>query len=123
MKAEGLISDLQRVRRVFPYTDFESSHGGWMTIQNYPLANQYNQRSTKILVKLFLGSPYNEPYIYVPTDLDLAYSHSHHLDFCTELEMREKEWKRICIKMDWRPEYCLLDVVHLAMDFLNNLRE
>ena len=116
------MSDVERVRRVFPNANLDLS-GGWITIPHYPLPSRYNRGSTRVLFRLFLGSPYHEPYIYVPTDLNLAYLSSHHLDFCTEPEMKNKGWKRICAKMNWKPEYCLLDAVHLAMDFLNNLRD
>ena len=123
MRMEGLMSDLERMRRVFPSADFGKKDGGWVIIPNYALPRRYNRSSTRILFRLFLGSPYHEPHIYVPADLDLLSTRSNHLDFATEPEMKEKDWKRLCINMDWRPSHCLLDAVHLAMDFLNNLRE
>jgi len=123
MKIEGLASDLERIRRVFPSLDAGSENGGWLVIRSYPLPSRYNRGSANVLFRLFLGLPYHEPHIYVPTGLDLLGIHSMHLDFATEPEMRSKGWKRLCIKMAWRPEYCLLDVVHLAIDYLNNLTE
>ena len=112
---------MQRIRNVFPAAAF-TGYDGEMIIPNFPLTGRYNRRYTKILFKLFPGSSYHEPHIYVPSDLDLASTHSSHLDFLTEPEMMARGWKRVCVKMNWRPSYCLLDAVHLAMDFLYNLR-
>jgi hypothetical protein len=122
MEAKSLMSDLKRVKRVFPSLDFGNNNGGWMIISDYHLPRRYNRGRTKILFRLFLGRPYHEPHIYVPTKLDLLNGHSDHLGYATEPEMKKKGWKRLCINMNWRPSHSLLDAVHLAMDFLNNLR-
>ncbi len=122
VKLEGIKEDFHRIQRAFPDAELDT-YGGWMLLPSFLLPSRYNKNSVPVLFRLFPDSPYTEPHIYVPDDLDLRSTHSGHLDFATEADMKAKSLKRICIKMHWQAGNSLLDAVHLALDFLNNLRD
>ena len=122
MKRDGIKEDFQRIQRAFPDAELDT-YSGWMLLPSFLLPNRYNNDSVPVLFRLFPDSPYTEPHIYVPDDLDLAGTRSGHLDFATEPDMKARRLKRICIKMNWQAGNSLLDAVHLALDFLNNLRD
>jgi len=88
------------------------------------LPGKFNLPSTHMLVKLHPDSDYEAPEAYVDRRLRLNGKRSQHLDeVLTESDMLEKGWVKLCVKVNWHPNFGLVDYVIMAIKFLEGLTE
>jgi len=77
-----------------------------------------------MLIKLHPDSDYKAPEAYVDNRLHLYGKKSRHLDeFVTEVEMLVRGWVKLCVRVNWDPNYGLVDYVNMAIRYLEGLSE
>lgn len=122
-KRGRILLDYKRIRAVFP-SSFLSNTYNYLLIKDLKLPSKFNLRKTPMLINLHPESDYNAPEAYVDRRLRVCGEISRHLDeSLTERKMLQKGWVKLCVLINWHPNYSLVDYVIMAIKFLEGLRD
>jgi len=100
----------------------------YLLIRKVRLPAKFNQVYTDILIENDPYSDYTPPNAYVERTLRVwkaylgKYAKSAHLDeSLTPQQMLDKGWVKLCYRINWDPNFSLIDFVIMILKFLRGL--
>jgi len=123
VKRARIIEDYPCIRADFPSSLLSNTYNH-LLIKDLQLPSKFNLRTTYMLIRLHPDSDYKAPEAYVDNRLQLYGKKSRHLDaLLTEVEMLVRGWVKLCVRVNWHPNYSLVDYVNMAIRYLEGLSE
>jgi hypothetical protein len=123
LRKEKIWEGFMQIKNTWPDAQLSNTFH-FISIPSVKLPSQFNCETTPLLIRLNPDSDYIAPEAYVTRSLTVNGSRSHHLDEnFTEDVMLEGGWVKLCAKMNWSPNFSLVDYVIMVIDYLENLRE
>ena len=122
MRKDKIIEGYYEIKKAFPDAMLSNTYR-LLLIPKFPLPKQFNKPYTPLLIKINpdLDVP---PEVYVDRTLRVNGEKSFRLDEnITEIDMLEKGWVKICLKINWSPNFSLIDFMILVIDCIKNLKE